>query len=74
MRKNYQTKGIFCLEGSWDNDLQKPSTIRPILELLRMNYKIDYIYRDCATKEELEFYLKKWTQTPFKNTLLVEPK
>lgn len=27
-----------------------------------MNCEIDYIYRDCATKEELECYLKKWTQ------------
>lgn len=28
MRKNYQVKGIFCLEGLWDDDLRKPSTVR----------------------------------------------
>ncbi len=66
MRKNYQMKGIFCLEGLWDNDLRKPSTVRPILELLRVNCELDYIYRDCATKEELEYYLKKWTQMKYK--------
>ena len=53
-------KKIFCLEGLWEEDLTKKSTILPILELLYLNNKIEYIYRDCATKEEFEFYLQKW--------------
>jgi hypothetical protein len=65
MRKNKQSKGIFCLEGLWDNDLRKPSTVRPILELLRMNREINHIYRDCATREEFEHYIRIWTQQKY---------
>jgi hypothetical protein len=66
MRKNKQSKGIFCLEGLWDNDLRKPSTVRPILELLRVNREIAHIYRDCATREEFEYYIQRWTQPRYK--------
>jgi hypothetical protein len=62
MRKRGQTKGIFCMEGLWDQDLRAGSTVRPLLELLRLNEEIDYIHREYATREELEFYLNKWSQ------------
>jgi hypothetical protein len=62
---NSKQKGIFCLEGLWDTDLRKTSTVRPILELLRANCDIEYIYRDCATREEFEFYIKKWSQKTY---------
>ena len=58
-------KCIFCLEGLWEQDLTKKSTILPILDLLYRNNKIEFIYRDCATKEEMEFYLNKWTQEKY---------
>jgi hypothetical protein len=58
-------KCIFCLEGLWEQDLTKKSTILPILDLLYRNNKIEFIYRDCATKEEMEFYLIKWTQEKY---------
>jgi hypothetical protein len=59
-------KGIFCIEGLWENDLKQKSTVQPILDLLHLNEKIPYICRDSATIEELEFYLKKWTQKAYK--------
>jgi len=62
MRKRDQNKGIFCLEGLWDSDLRVSSTVRPMLELLRLHEGLEYIHREHATKEEFEFYLKKWTQ------------
>lgn len=57
-------KGIFCLEGFWEDDLRKKSTVQPILELLKFD-GIPYIYLDCATFEEFEFYLTKWTQKKY---------
>lgn len=65
MRKNSQTKGIFCLEGLWDSDLRRKSTIRPILELLTNNMGIPFIHRNCATIPELEYYLIKWPQKKY---------
>ncbi|UCF79422.1 MAG: hypothetical protein JSW03_04045 [Candidatus Eiseniibacteriota bacterium] len=65
MRKRGQTKGIFCIEGLWDPDLRLSSTVRPLMELLRLNESIDYIHREYATREEFEFYLSKWTQKSY---------
>ena len=62
MRKNRQKKNIFCIEGLWDNDLRRRSTIEPILELLEANYDIKYIYKDCATREELFYLLGRWNK------------
>lgn len=62
MRKRKQKKGIFCIEGLWDPDLRVTSTVRPILELLRLHEGVEYIHREYATREELEYYIEKWTQ------------
>lgn len=55
-------KGIYCLEGIWDDDLREKSSVRPILELLYNNRGIEYIYHACATVKEMEFFIGKWTQ------------
>lgn len=54
-------KGIYCLEGIWDDDLREKSSVKPILELLHCNRGIEYIYHACATIEETEFFVNKWT-------------
>ena len=58
-------KGIFCLEGLWSDDLRQQTTVRPILELLDLNSDIPYIHSDCATLEELRFYLEKWAEKDY---------
>jgi len=62
MRTAKQWKHVFCLEGLWDNDLRGASSVQPILELIRRFYNshFKYIYKDCATAIELEYYLKRW--------------
>jgi len=56
-------RNIFCLEGLWDhNNVNDASTIHPILDLLAKKNYCEHIYHKCATKEELEFYLRKWKQ------------
>ena len=62
MRGRKQKKGIFCIEGLWDPDLRVSSTVRPILELLRLHEGVEHIHREYATREELEYYLDKWAQ------------
>ena len=58
------TKGICCLEGDWWGRLDRLSTVEPILKLLRRwnPYYVPYVHRDVATREEFEFYVRKWTQ------------
>ncbi|MCK4414140.1 MAG: hypothetical protein KAY32_11395 [Candidatus Eisenbacteria sp.] len=65
MRKRGQTKGIFCIEGLWDSDLRVTSTVRPLLELLRLNEGVNHIHREYATRDEFEFYVRKWAQKKY---------
>lgn len=62
MRKKGQTKGIFCIEGLWSQDLRVSSSVVPFLDLLYLNAPLEYIHLDCATAQEFEFYLQKWVQ------------
>lgn len=56
-------KHIYCLEGMWnDYNLNDKSSVTPLLEFLSKSNSCRYIHHDCATKEELEFFLKKWVQ------------
>lgn len=56
MSKKDSWKHVFCIEGLWDSDLRSTITIKPGLDLLQTN-GLKYIYKDAATKEELNFYL-----------------
>ncbi len=62
MRTRGQTKGIFCIEGMWSQDLRTPSSVEPLLDLLDLNASIDYIHVDVATVEEFELFIGKWMQ------------
>ncbi|MFP4162496.1 MAG: DUF6642 family protein [Chitinispirillaceae bacterium] len=59
-------KGIFCLEGLWNDNLKQKSSVQPILNLLEINGGIPFIFHDVATVEELEFYVSKWRQARYK--------
>ena len=58
-----QTKGIFCLEAcAWFGSLKDKTTVEPVLRLLEStkDYRVPYLHFDVATREELDFYIKKW--------------
>jgi len=57
--KHYK-KNIFCLEGDWQKDLRDNSSINAALLFLHQNCGIKYIYKQCGTRENLEYYLKLW--------------
>lgn len=57
-----KAKGVFCLEGDWWNDLNTSASVRPLLDLLAAGGgRVPYVHRDVATRDELDFYLGKWT-------------
>ncbi|MCB9211525.1 MAG: hypothetical protein H6609_19345 [Ignavibacteriales bacterium] len=60
-------KGIYCLEGIWDENLSNKRSVHPILDLLKSNSNIPYIYRDVATKEEFVFFINKFKQKKYSN-------
>lgn len=59
--------GVFCLEGEWDADLRKRRSLLPVLDLLERLGQIKSIHRDVATREELEHYLRAWSQTRYED-------
>jgi len=56
--------GIFCLEDDWWRDFNRTSTVGPILSLISQGMQTDvpHVHRDVGTVEELEYYLKRWSQ------------
>jgi hypothetical protein len=57
--KKYK-KNIYCLEGDWQKDLRKQSSIYASLMFLEKNCDIKHIHKHCGTKESLFYYLNQW--------------
>lgn len=64
--KNF-AKHVFCLEGDWHKDLRRKSSVGAALEFLQTNCDIQYIHKNCGTKENLEYYLSAWKQKRYKD-------
>lgn len=58
-------EGIFCLESDWEPNLRDRKSVAPILDVLERLRIAKTIRRDVATKEELQFYVKKWAQAGY---------
>lgn len=65
MGRPNKPKGIFCIEGLWDDNLKNKSSVKPILDLLYKCDGVPYIYHCVATPDELKFFLKKWGQKKY---------
>ena len=65
-KKKDEKKGIFCLEGEW-RGVKDTTSVEPVLRLLQTmgGYKVRYVHRDIGTREEFDFYLKKWSGRSF---------
>ncbi len=53
------TRGVFCLEGEWENNLKRRHSIEPVLQLLsNVPPYVPFVHRDAATREQLFYYLE----------------
>ena len=68
-KKKHQKKGVFCLEGPWWG-VKDRTSIEPVLRLLETHtdYRVPYLHFDVGTREEFDFYLKKWAGASFRET------
>jgi hypothetical protein len=60
--KRHRKRGIFAIEGEWETDLRGGVSFRPVLQLMRTLNRSPFVHRDAATREEIFYYLRKWTQ------------
>jgi hypothetical protein len=60
-------KGIFCLEGAWDQnrDLTNRLSVEQQLRMFEGARICDVIHRDVATRPEFEHYLKEWLKKKY---------
>ncbi|MFD2082897.1 DUF6642 family protein [Actinopolymorpha cephalotaxi] len=58
-------RGVFCLEGQWDENLTDTSSVRPALELLERLGYIQFIHKDVATVAELDYFLDSWAKKAY---------
>ena len=64
---------IYCIEGvhDWGDGKDEP-TVEPMLELLRRLGFPDYLYRTCATLNELEYRIRnEWNKYCTKGSILL---
>jgi hypothetical protein len=52
--------GVLCLEGEWYGAEDRTS-VQPLLEMLERSGHIHAMWRDVATRDELRFYVARWT-------------
>jgi len=53
-------RGIFCLEGEWEDRLTDRKSVRPGLDMLMAMRDDRLIHRNAATAAEFEFYFSRW--------------
>ena len=62
-------KGVFCLEtASWEPGIRDKSSVEHMLRLLETGFEVPYLHFDGATREEFQFYLKKWAGPSFRKS------
>ena len=69
-KRKDQKKNVFCLEtASWEPGIRDKTSVEPVLRLLETSYyRVSYLHKDVATREEFEYYLKKWAGASFADT------
>lgn len=55
-------KNIFCIEGDWESDLRKKTSILSGLELLHNTCDISFIYKTCGTQPEVLYRLNEYVR------------
>ena len=62
---------IYCVEGHWDYGKREiEPSVEPMLQLLRSLDLWPYARRDCATVEEMKFFLKaEWARCDYGSIL-----
>lgn len=61
----FKQKHIFCIEGNWGNSHKDEKTIKPALELLKVNSGIKNCRKDCSVPEQFSSLLNDSIKTTY---------
>lgn len=69
-----QKNGIICLETEWEHTIERNRRsihTKPLLEFLEKSSECEIIYRRVATKNELQYYLRRFNLTRYDNYSII---
>lgn len=69
-----QKYGIICLETEWEHTVEKNRRsihTSPLLEFLEKSSECEVIYRRVATKNELQYYLRRFNLRKYDNYSII---
>lgn len=69
-----QNNGIICLETEWELTVEKNKRsihTKPLLEFLEKSSGCEIIYRRVATKNELQYYLRRFNLAKYDNYSII---
>lgn len=53
--------GLFCIEGEYDEEIEKRKSVLPILQVLEQQEALRFVHRSAHTVAEFEHHLSRWT-------------
>lgn len=69
-----QKNGIICLETEWEHTIERNRRsihTKPLLDFLEKSSGCEIIYRRVATKNELQYYLKRFNLAKYDNYSII---
>ncbi len=68
-RRTNVPNGIFCVECTWGDRLDDPSSVKPMLDLMRCSLRSPpaYVHRYADTRASFEHYIKAWTLQKYRH-------
>ena len=67
-------KKVFCLETEWDSSAKRmrdKMSVRPLLDFLDQSERVEYVFRNVASREDLKYYLKQLNYKTYKDYQII---
>jgi hypothetical protein len=57
--------GILCVEGDWEDGLMRRRSVVPVLELIKSQWNVPFIYRTASTRDEFRVVILEWLKAKY---------
>src|SRR3990172_3802855 len=61
-----QRNGILCLEGDWEEGLMRRRSVVPVLQLIKSQWNVPFIYRTASTRDEFRAVIQEWLKSKYR--------
>lgn len=57
--------GIICLEGDWEEGLERRRKVVPVIKLIKAQWDVPFIYRTATTRDEFRRTITEWLKAKY---------